>query len=103
MSTILDALRKVEEDSRTRSLDARARLLFSPARPDLRPARRRRAPWLISVGFILAGFAAGAGLVLWGPHSRSVEEGKGTGGIEPDKRLKPLVQATEETPPASPP
>jgi len=99
MSTILDALRKVEEDSRARNPDARARLLFSPARPDLRPARRRRAPWLISVGFVLAGFAAGAGLVLWRPRSQSVEEGKGAGGIESDKAIKPLVRATEETPP----
>ena len=102
MSTILDALRKVEADNHARSPDARARLLFSLSQSDLRLARRPRAPWLIRVGFVLAGFAAGAGLMLWGPLSRSVEEGKGTGAIEVDQGLKPLVRATEDTLPAPP-
>jgi len=100
MSTILDALRKVEADNHARSPDARARLLFSLSRSDLRLGRRQRAPWLIRVGFVLAGFAAGAGLMLWGPLSRSVEDGKGAGAIEVDQGLKPLVQATEDTLPA---
>src|SRR5437762_9966571 len=102
MSTILDALRKVEADNHARSPDARARLLFSLSQSDLHLARRPRAPLLIMVGFVLAGFAAGAGLMLWGPHSRSVEEGKGTGAIEVDQGLKPLVRATEDTLPAPP-
>src|SRR2546425_3738088 len=102
MSTILDALRKVEADNHARSPDARARLLFSLSRSDLRLARRQQAPWLIRVGFVLAGFAAGAGLMLWGPLSRSVEEGKGTAAIEVDQGLKPLVRATEDTLPAPP-
>ena len=103
MSTILDALRKVEENQRTRSADVRARLLSFPTRPDAYSSRQRRTPWLVGAGLALAGFAAGAGLMLWGPHSRAPEEGqlaKET-GLEagPDKGVKPLTQPPVQPPP----
>lgn len=65
MSTILDALRKVEEENRTRNADARTRLLTTPQRFDLRPPRHQRASWLVSTGLIVGGIALGAGLVGW--------------------------------------
>lgn len=65
MSTILDALRKVEGEHRARTSDARARLLFSSALPPLRRPRRQRIPWLIGAGLALGGFAAGVGIILW--------------------------------------
>lgn len=65
MSTILDALRKVEEENRTRNADARTRLLTTPQRFDLRPPRHQRVPWLVSMGLIVGGIALGAGLMGW--------------------------------------
>jgi hypothetical protein len=96
MSTILDALRKVEENQRTRSADARARLLSFPTRPDVYSSRRRRPEWIIGAGLALVGFTAGVGLMLWGSRSPAPEEGQlasATGvDVASDKGLKPLVQ-----------
>jgi hypothetical protein len=111
MSTILDALRKVAEDNRARNADARTRLLFSSARPGSRPSRQKRATWVIGAGLVFAGFAAGAGLILWGPHSPSPQEERAAGetvlddkGLKPlGKPPEPLAQATGETPPPPPP
>lgn len=74
MSTILDALRKVEGEQRARTTDARARLLLSPVLSSSRSPRSRRSPWLIGVGLALGGFAAGIGFVLWRPQSHVGEE-----------------------------
>jgi hypothetical protein len=71
MSTILDALRKVEEENRTRNADARTRLLTTSQRFDLRPPRRQRVSWLVSTGLIVGGIALGAGLMGWGGSTRS--------------------------------
>ncbi|HEV8717364.1 MAG TPA: hypothetical protein VGX03_31660 [Candidatus Binatia bacterium] len=94
MSTILDALRKVEENHRTRSADARARLLSSPTRPRTYSFRQRRTLWLIGTGLALSGFTAGIGLMLWGPHSPAPEGSQiagATGGdVPPDKEVNPL-------------
>jgi len=71
MSTILDALRKIEEENRTRNANARTRLLMTPQRFDLRPPRRQRVSWLIGTGLIVGGIALGAGLMGWGWYARS--------------------------------
>ena len=71
MSTILDALRKVEEENRTRNADARTRLLTTSQRFDLRPPRRQRVSWLVSTGLIVGGIALGAGLMGWGGATRT--------------------------------
>lgn len=73
MSTILDALRKVEKDQQTRTADARTRLLSFPARPYSRPPRRQRTLLFVSTGVMLAGLVAGAELMGWGPRFRSLE------------------------------
>lgn len=102
MSTILDALRKVEENHRTRSADARARLLSSPTRPSTYSFRQRRTPWLIGVGLVLIGFTAGAGPMLWGPRLPAPEESQiasATGGdVPPGKEGNPLEPLAQPTP-----
>jgi hypothetical protein len=74
MSTILDALRKVEEENRTRNADARTRLLTTPQRFDLRPPRRQHVSWLVSTGLIVGGIALGAGLMGWGWSTQSTPD-----------------------------
>ncbi len=100
MSTILDALRKVEENQRTRSADARAQLLSSPSRPSAAASRQHRAPWIIGAGLALAGFAAGVGLMFWGPRSHGTEDSQmasATGGDVPsEKSAKPAMPAPAE-------
>ena len=59
MSTILDALRKIEEKSREQSLDTRTRLLALSARRLSSSSPRRPMFWIIGASFILAGFVAG--------------------------------------------
>jgi hypothetical protein len=102
MSTILDALRKVEETHRTRSADTRARLLAFPTRPSTYSSRQRRTPWLIGGGLALIGFTAGAGLMLWGPRLPAPEESQianATGGdIPPDKQVNPPEPLAQPTP-----
>ncbi|HKA52341.1 MAG TPA: hypothetical protein VKJ47_01630 [Candidatus Binatia bacterium] len=102
MSTILDALRKVEENHRTRSADARARLLSSPTRPSSHAFRQRRTPWLIGAALALTGFTAGAGLMLWGPRSPAPEESQrasATGAeATPDKEVSPPESLAQATP-----
>ena len=103
MSTILDALRKVEENQRTRSADARVRLLSFPTQPDRYSSRQRRTPWVVGAGLALAGFATGAGLMLWGPHLRTPEERQLAqeigSDVAQDKGLKPLVRPLVQPPP----
>lgn len=111
MSTILDVLRKVAEENRARTSDARSRLLFSPTWQKARPLRRLRVRWFVSTGLILVGFAAGAGLMFWGPRSPVPEEGRGaeersagkgadTGAQVP---VPPLARAPGEPPPTPAP
>lgn len=59
MSTILDALRKIEEESRGQSLDTRTRLLTLSARRSSSSAPRRPLLWIVGASFILVGFVAG--------------------------------------------
>lgn len=74
MSTILDALRKLEEERHSRTADARSRLLLSPS-PQTRPLPLRRSSWkakgnfLSIMGLLVAGFSAGAGFVFWRSYS----------------------------------
>ena len=65
MSTILDALRKVEEEKRTQETDVRTRLLSNSPRFDFRTPRRSHTPWIIGGGLVFLGIACGAGLMLW--------------------------------------
>ncbi|MCS6925212.1 MAG: hypothetical protein NZ578_04835 [Candidatus Binatia bacterium] len=66
MSTILDALRKVEGEQRARTTDARARLLLTPLPPLPRHTRLRfPRSWLVNIGLACGGFAVGLGVVLW--------------------------------------
>ncbi len=73
MSTILDALRKLEEEQQSRTADARSRLLL-PSVYRVRASRPQQSPWRPSawpfgiVVLVLAGFAAGAGLMRWRAH-----------------------------------
>lgn len=74
MSTILDALRKLEEERHSRTADARSRLLLSPPH-QVHLRQRRRSPWKTRrnlfnvIGFLAAGFVGGASLVFWRSHT----------------------------------
>lgn len=76
MSTILDALRKLEEERQSRTTDVRSRLLLSSAY-QTRPLRWQRPSWrtntsLIGIlSFALAGSATGVGVVFWRSYSTS--------------------------------
>ena len=59
MSTILDALRKIEEERRGQSLDTRTRLLTLSARRSSSSSPLRPLLWIVGASFILAGFVAG--------------------------------------------
>ncbi len=65
MSTILDALRKVEEEKRTQERDVRTRLLSNSPRFDFRTPRHSHTPWIIGGGLVFLGIVCGAGLMLW--------------------------------------
>lgn len=99
MSTILDALRKLEEERHSRTADARSRLLLSPLH-QTRPLQRRRSSWkakanLLSViGLIVAGFSAGAGFVFW--RSYSGQAGPTVLGVIPSP--SPLADARRDSP-----
>lgn len=74
MSTILDALRKLEEERQSRTADVRSRLLLSPAHQTrlLRshpPAWKTKRNLLSVIGLTVAGFSAGAGFVVWRSYS----------------------------------
>jgi hypothetical protein len=75
MSTILDALRKVEEEKRAQEADVRARLLSNSTRFDFRRPRPSRFVWGIVSGLVTAGVALGATWMLWpSPETASVTE-----------------------------
>lgn len=63
MSTILDALRKVEQDNRERNADARARLLSSPLHTYASPTRQTPPSFLLGASLAVVGFLVGGGLV----------------------------------------
>jgi hypothetical protein len=118
MSTILDALRKIEEENRTRNADARTRLLATPQRFDLRPPRRQRVSWLVSAGLIVGGITVGAGLMGWGWYVRSPSLPVVTtvhvpappvpptpapapaATLAPPERINPVAPSVELSPPA---
>ena len=64
MSTILDALRKVEEEQRVSSHSTRERLLFfhQVTRP---PPSSRKGTWVIGLVLVGVGFAGGLGMTLF--------------------------------------
>jgi len=75
MSTILDALRKVEEEKRTQEADVRTRLLStSSARFDFRMRRRSQMPWVVGGGLVLVGTLLGAGIMMWSASGPSADE-----------------------------
>jgi hypothetical protein len=78
VSTILDALRKVEEENRSGGTEARVRLFSFSTGTDIRPRQRRRKLWPLSVSLILAGFAAGVGLTYWGSHPQPSQDSQPT-------------------------
>lgn len=93
MSTILDALRKVEKDQQAQNADARTRLLSFPARPYSRPPRRQRTLLFVSTGVMLAGLVVGAGLMGWGPRFRSLELAENRVGgdvVPPPVKTQPM-------------
>lgn len=59
MSTILDALRKIEGERHGQSGKVRARILVSPPRPLSAAPPYRSRLWTAGVGFLLAGFIGG--------------------------------------------
>lgn len=89
MSTILDALRKLEEERQSRTADARSRLLLTSAH-QTQPLRWQRPSWrshttLIGiVSFTLAGFAAGGGVVLWQSYSSSAQSEHSSAVVPPN-------------------
>ena len=95
MSTILDALRKVEEEKRTKETDVRTRLLSNSARFDFRTPRRSRFPWAFASGLVVAGIALGAGLMLW----RAPDPAPGAEVVPPPTSPSQVASAP---PPASP-
>ncbi|MBI3247640.1 MAG: hypothetical protein HYZ50_14140 [Deltaproteobacteria bacterium] len=78
MSTILDALRKIEEERRSRTADVRSRLLLSsPFKATLssqmsQAQRKTRLTLPFILGFTLVSFAAGASFMLWRSQSDAV-------------------------------
>ena len=106
MSTILDALRKVEQDHRAQNTDVRARLLTLPPRPHPRTPQKKLLPWVISLGLALVGFLIGAG-TMYGP-SLMITFGSDSASalLEPVAKPAPnksaAAPAVEDTPPAEP-
>ena len=95
MSTILDALRKVEEDSRTQNADVRTRLLTSPTRFNLRSPRRQRLPWVIGMGLSLLGVAVGVGLGMWSWQTHpAAENSVGAKNAAPPQTFAPTSSPT---------
>lgn len=119
MSTILDALRKVEQDHRAQSTDVRVRLLTLPPRPHSRAPQKKLPPWLMSLGLAVIGFLIGAGIIVYRPSpiitlmtaesagsagadssSPSARTGKVVAESAPDRlAAAPVV---EDTPPVEP-
>jgi hypothetical protein len=74
MSTILDALRKLEDERRSRTADVRSRLLLFSAH-QIRPLQLRQPTWRTHTGligifsFVFAGFVAGTAVMFWRSYS----------------------------------
>ncbi len=95
MSTILDALRKVEEEKRVQNPDVRTRLLANAPRFDFRTPRRSRVPWIVGGGLVLAGVMLGAGVMLWRSLTTTpvVEVAPSTTDTPQDARAQPQQPA----------
>ena len=109
MSTILDALRKVEEEKRTQEADVRTRLLANSSRFDFRTRRRSHLPWIVGGGLVLVGTLIGAGMMVWrssGPSSETEVAPSTTGAPQvasvppPQGQITPNVAAV--VPPKEP-
>ena len=59
MSTILDALRKIEGERHGQNDQGRSRVLVYPPRPLSPPPPHRSLPWVAGVSFLLVGVAVG--------------------------------------------
>jgi hypothetical protein len=107
MSTILDALRKVEEANRMKNTDVRTRLLTGVSRFDLRRPRNQRISWFIVVGLILVGIIVGSGVRGWkGQHPSGVEPsgvGETPAASQVTEQQRPQVMAKAPAPPDSKP
>jgi hypothetical protein len=90
MSTILDALRKVEGEQRARHADARARLLFVSPQPREHRKQRSHLLWFRGVGFLTLGFAVGAGLVWWNRRAPSTLDNQ-RAAFEAQARQEPAI------------
>jgi hypothetical protein len=107
MSTILDALRKVEQDHQAQNTDVRARLLTLPPRPQPRAPQKNVLPWVISLGLAVIGFLIGAAIIMYRPAplitsltAESAQSGQAAVKTSPAKQAaSPLVA---NTPPAKP-
>lgn len=108
MSTILDALRKVEEEKRIQEADVRTRLLSnSTPRFDFRTRRQSRMPWIIGGGLVLVGTLLGAGVMMLrtsGPASEeaAVASSTTTTSTPPVASVSPQQPVTSVPPPPNP-
>lgn len=84
MSTILDALRKIEGERQGQSGKVRTRILVSPPRPLSAPPPHRSRLWTAGVSFLLAGLIVG----VW--MTRQEE-------IPPEEGGAPLQRLSKET------
>lgn len=93
MSTILDALRKIEEERRSRTADVRSRLLLSSPFKATLPSqlsqaqRKTRLTLPLALGFTLASFAAGASFMLWRSQPDAIAPDQST--PRPDPPVRP--------------
>lgn len=109
MSTILDALRKLEEEHRSRTADVRSRLLLSPASQAKLPRRRQpfwrtRANMIGILSLTLTGFAVGAGVMFWhsSPTAFNPEQDPAAPSVKSsqEKQLAGLPRASSVAPTA---
>lgn len=90
MSTILDALRKVEQDHRAQNTDVRVRLLTLPPRPHPRAPQKKLLPWTIRLGLVVVGFLIGVG-TMYGPALMITSDSSSA-------LLEPVETVTNSTP-----
>ncbi len=122
MSTILDALRKIEEERRSRTADVRSRLLLSSPFKTTLPSqlpqaqRKTRLAFPLLLGCLLVGGVAGASFLFWpsqpdvAPPARSSMPRPTTTARTPAPTASPSVPAKADptpraaavTPPVAP-
>lgn len=100
MSTILDALRKVEEERRASGHSPREQILFFPQVP-LSPSPSRKGVWVISLVLMGVGFAGGVGMTLFRSGLTAPGPGAPPAPIAPALAKQPSAQPTSS--PSDPP